>query len=415
MSRCIYCDEAKPFTDEHVVSAGLGGDDKGWMLRDCVCGDCNTKVFSKLEAKFLRSSPVAIARLFHQEKTRGRGRKTGAPTLNTQQTLMEDRAKGIFLNQDLRQGFEPVILPQVVLESPGTLSAHMQDVATGRAFLSSLQASLAGDLLLIRKIKVGLEVAYEHTPLTWNATTEEYVASPVQISAKAPNTKDGVVWVEELIMPSTARSASRLTPRIYRRNQGQLVCAVVDLNDARGVLTLLRRNGGAVVVPEGAVPIEIESEGVHLKLAMSIAVHDRVLTKIGINLAAYLFDPDFVRRPEFAETKSYALTGKGHVLKIHADRHPSNQLGEANQLPGVHVFCITPANSGNDDSRLLSVMISLYGGPFESFALAELPKGTPELNDPIIILVFYNENRIERFSMNDLHQMAEADGLGSVN
>jgi hypothetical protein len=79
------------------------------MLKDCVCGECNTKVFSKLEVKFLRSSPVAIARLFHQKRTRGRGGKTGAPTLNTRQNLLGDRAKGIFLNQDLQQGFEPII------------------------------------------------------------------------------------------------------------------------------------------------------------------------------------------------------------------------------------------------------------------------------------------------------------------
>lgn len=409
MARCIYCDEAKPFTDEHVVSAGLGGDDKGWMLKDCVCGDCNTKVFSKLEAKFLRSSPVAIARLFHQKRTRSRGGKTGAPTLNTQQNLLEDRANGIFLNQDLRQGFEPIILPQIVLETPGSLSAHMPDVAAGRAFLSALRDSLAGDLLLIRKIKVDHEVAYEQTPLTWNAPTEEYVASPVQTSAKAPNTLDGAVWVEELKLPPTARSASRLTPRIYRRTQGQLVCAVVDLDDAPGVLTHLRRNDGALIVPDDAVPVEVESEGGHLNLEMSIAVHDRVLTKIGINLAAYIFGPDFVRRPEFAEAKNYALTGRGHILKIQADKHPSNRP-EIGELPDVHVFCIAAANSGNNNTRLLSVMISLYGGPFETFALAELPKDAPELSDPIIILVFYNENRIERFSMNDLQRLAQAYG-----
>jgi hypothetical protein len=29
-----------PFTDEHVVSAGFGGDDKAWFLKDCVCSDC---------------------------------------------------------------------------------------------------------------------------------------------------------------------------------------------------------------------------------------------------------------------------------------------------------------------------------------------------------------------------------------
>ena len=45
---CIYCGEQKPFTAEHVVSAGIGGDDPDWMLTDCICSDCNTKVFAPL-------------------------------------------------------------------------------------------------------------------------------------------------------------------------------------------------------------------------------------------------------------------------------------------------------------------------------------------------------------------------------
>ena len=51
---CIYCGSPGPFTAEHVVSAGLGGDDNAWLLDDLVCGVCNTDIFSKLETKFLR-------------------------------------------------------------------------------------------------------------------------------------------------------------------------------------------------------------------------------------------------------------------------------------------------------------------------------------------------------------------------
>ncbi len=45
---CIYCPSTGPFTDEHVVPAGLGGDDKDWLLKDAVCGVCNTTIFSPL-------------------------------------------------------------------------------------------------------------------------------------------------------------------------------------------------------------------------------------------------------------------------------------------------------------------------------------------------------------------------------
>src|SRR4051794_23745756 len=42
---CIYCDSKGPFSEEHVVPAGLGGDDRDWLLKDCVCAKCNTTVF----------------------------------------------------------------------------------------------------------------------------------------------------------------------------------------------------------------------------------------------------------------------------------------------------------------------------------------------------------------------------------
>lgn len=60
-SICIYCDGAGPFSDEHVVCAGLGGDDKRFLLVNVVCARCNTDVFSPLELEALRSSPLAIA------------------------------------------------------------------------------------------------------------------------------------------------------------------------------------------------------------------------------------------------------------------------------------------------------------------------------------------------------------------
>ena len=78
---CIYCGSEGPFSDEHAVCAGLGGDDGAWLLKGCVCRVCNTDIFSKLETKFLRSSPVALARLFLQPRTRDKGSKTGVPSV----------------------------------------------------------------------------------------------------------------------------------------------------------------------------------------------------------------------------------------------------------------------------------------------------------------------------------------------
>jgi hypothetical protein len=81
VSGCIYCGSPGPFSDEHVISAGLGGDDNRWLLKDCICCICNTDIFSKLETKFLRESPVGIARLFLQDRTRDQGNRTAPPSI----------------------------------------------------------------------------------------------------------------------------------------------------------------------------------------------------------------------------------------------------------------------------------------------------------------------------------------------
>lgn len=415
MSTCIYCGESKPFTDEHVVSAGLGGDDKKWMLKDCVCKDCNTIVFSKLEASFLRASPVAIARLFHQEKTRGRGGKTGTPRLNTKQSFLEDRERNIFLNQELRQGFEPIVLPQIVLETLTTFSAHLPDAEVGREFFGLLRNATADSPVLVQKVKTGFEVGYRTVGLTWDKKKEEFLASAPEIAAKPPKQAGEVIWVEELVMPLTSKSASKLTPRVYRRSQGQLVCAVLRADDAPRFLTHLRRSADVFTISDDTVPIETPANDVHLALQIRVDVHDRVMTKIGINLAAKLFGLDFVRRPEFARAKDYARTGRGHILKINADKHPSNQLMTAGYMPDIHIFCIAEAKSDDDSTRLLTLMARLYGGPIESFALAELPKDAPELSEPIVVMVAYNENVIDRYSFNDLRKLAESDGLGATD
>ncbi|QUP54739.1 hypothetical protein GO998_13865 [Ralstonia syzygii] len=60
---CLYCNVASPFTDEHVFPAGLGGDDRRYLLKNLVCEHCNTGIFSKLEGRFMRSSTVAIGNM----------------------------------------------------------------------------------------------------------------------------------------------------------------------------------------------------------------------------------------------------------------------------------------------------------------------------------------------------------------
>jgi len=109
---CIYCPSEGPFSDEHVIPAGLGGDDVHWLLKDCVCRVCNTEIFSKLETKFLRISPMAIARLFVQPQTR-----SGTPSVQPTITYHHDARSGLLLEAELGPGGAPKILPQLIVQS----------------------------------------------------------------------------------------------------------------------------------------------------------------------------------------------------------------------------------------------------------------------------------------------------------
>src|SRR5471030_2615714 len=76
---CIYCGLLRPFNDEHVFPAGLGGDDRAFMLRDLVCETCNSETFSRMEAGLMRNSPEAFARVHSQSRGRKRKKSSGGP------------------------------------------------------------------------------------------------------------------------------------------------------------------------------------------------------------------------------------------------------------------------------------------------------------------------------------------------
>lgn len=76
---CIYCNKLRPFTDEHIFPAGLGGDDRNFLLKNLVCGFCNSYFAKNLELTFMRSSEAALSRIFHQPAARKR-KKNNQPS-----------------------------------------------------------------------------------------------------------------------------------------------------------------------------------------------------------------------------------------------------------------------------------------------------------------------------------------------
>src|SRR5437868_12140504 len=302
---CIYCGSTGPFTDEHVIPAGLGGDDKAWLLKEVVCGVCNTDVFSKLETKFMRASPVAVARLFLQPKTRIRGSRTAAPTIQSAASYFDDPELNILLEQEFSGG-QPVVLPQVVLQPPNMLSVSGNDVASANALLAELGA-FGATISIVEKRRDGIEVRFAETVLSWS--DDQYQPGETMVRSTPA---DEAIWLEPLTRPAN-ETTSLLPPRVFRRSKGGLVCRADSIEQAARFLGCVRANHATLVVPDATPARSFDRPSIHLNQVFDLTAYYRVLTKIGFNLSAYLFGAEVVRHSTFDRARHYAHSGVGAV------------------------------------------------------------------------------------------------------
>ncbi|MDR3489784.1 MAG: hypothetical protein P4M05_33460 [Bradyrhizobium sp.] len=398
---CIYCDKKNVFTDEHVVSAGLGGDDPAWMLKDCVCGNCNTKVFSPLELKAFRSSPIALARLFLQPKTRGRGGQTGTPSIQASVSYYEDIATALLLEQELGPGGRPVLLPQMVIVSSKEMQVFVSDAAKGAKFIEQVKQTLSQSTLsLVEKVREGAVSLFYATSIRWGDEKGFFQDGDRTEVSKPPT--DGL-WIEPLDFPSrpNVEEEFKLPPRLFQRSGGQLVCRVASTAHAMALASIARTDLTSITIPASAVPKEVKGGQVRQSLNVDLTAWDRVRTKISINLCAKIFGLDLVRRPEFSSAKAYALTGKGHVLTVPSTKAHliAPMFGPA--LDHHHVFIITASKAQDVKKTGLAVFSRLYGGPVEGVLPAELPIDVPLPNKPIFVVVDYHAQRIQQMTTEE--------------
>lgn len=134
-STCIYCSSNGPFSAEHMIPAGLGADDKRFLLRDMVCKTCNTTVFSPLELEWLRSSPTTIGRIFMQAEGRKRGSKKNPPKLGAR-TKVVVTPEGYTAEAEIGYRGKATILPQLILVDDRQCSVSGSDKEEFSGFIS---------------------------------------------------------------------------------------------------------------------------------------------------------------------------------------------------------------------------------------------------------------------------------------
>jgi hypothetical protein len=396
ISGCIYCGSPGPFSDEHVVCAGLGGDDGEWLLVGCVCRVCNTDIFSKLETKFLRASPAALARLFLQPHTRKQGSKTGKPSVQPKVSYVRDPGTGILVEGELGAAGHGEVLSQLVVVDAQQIAFTGRDTASVTTFLSELGAAFSDDMALIEKTRNGFEVGYDVTPLSWKDGA--YTPGDTTTSSRPPAAG---FWVEPLTRPATAQEGETIPPRIFQRTTGQFVARVSGVKQAAIFLTVLRNAPELMDSTKVAAATSAQAKpGFHQSYIFDMAAYDRTLTKIGLNLVAKLLGLDLIRNPAFDAAVAYARDGVGGVYKHSPERSIqfANVLGSA--LPERHTLALL-SGPGCSGGNSLIFMARLYGGPMESIRLAEMETPIAGLESPIVVHVDYANHKIERLTLEE--------------
>ncbi len=398
---CIYCPSVGPFTDEHVVPAGMGGDDGSWLLKDLVCGGCNTDVFSPMETKVMRASPLAIARLFRQTRSRKRGKKTAAPSIHAPLSYFDDPQSGLLLEQELGSGGQSRVWPQVNFVPPERMTVSATDAASANELIGDL--GLLGDRLTVcEKLRDGLEVRYRLTLLRWDGVA--YEPGEVDSAAAAPR---AAIWLEPLEYPETEADGT-LNARVFRRAKGPMTCRADGVEAVASLLTLIRHNHPKLVVPADAASISTDTPNIHLRQVMDPVAYDRVLVKIGVNVCAHLFGDETVRTPAFARAREYARYGTGSVVQLSTEE--AKTITDAFPVLAHHHLLLIDAKApkGGEPGRVMITM-QFYGGISHSYLLA-VGDAVPNAAHPIFVVVDYEANSIERHSPESFAGFAKRNG-----
>lgn len=388
---CVYCEGKGPFTGEHMFPAGLGGDDKRYILEGVVCGNCNTKVFSALEADYLRRAPIAIARFAFQEEGRDRGGKSRAPTLQTEVTeVLDTKSEKIFEAEMVPPFNKAKILPQILFEADERCSVTAEDPAQLQSFFEKLLVLLESDwVVLISKNTVEQKVWYTEETYVW--TGDIYtVKSSVQLDRVSKGAK---IWFERALASPPSSTSHVRSPRLFQRGngnfsiRGEINAIAVYLGTARRLVQNIQMSD----VPQKTD--KMEGYSVHIGMSMKVDSELRVLAKIGLNLAIQVYGHQYVRHSSFAKIKKFILFGKKGGVKLLPLDTAKNLVGIAQWPDERHIICLGPMKLSASQLALV-LIVRLYGGPVQVIVLGESLAHPPN-NGMYLCSVDYAKHLIE--------------------
>lgn len=388
-SICIYCDGAGPFSDEHVVCAGLGGDDKRFLLVNVVCARCNTDIFSPLELEALRSSPLAIARSFMQPTGRKRGKRTSPPKLDAQSKLMINK-DGYPYEIDFGQHSKPIILPQLMVLGEKEVQKTAENIDDLIAFEKSLSHLLEmPTLCCVRKLSTEDGLPFEVYTTIRSGNTFTLSGHPERL-AKPPV---DAIWLEE--PRGQDERAPRPLANIFRPQRGGTALRLegMTLETALGFYRLVTQQ----IALTNMVESEIVNPLVSVSMTVRVGVMERVIAKVGLNLLAYYLGADYLRHSAFATTKQAILKGSPLLNLVNVD---NQQVAAILDCAPVNHHCFVLSAITIPMGEYTLIMISkLYG----LCTLISLGSGMPPADRelPLIVTADYINHKVRLWSLTE--------------
>ncbi|WAL84976.1 hypothetical protein OYT13_11520 [Pandoraea sp. XJJ-1] len=388
MTTCIYCGSAGPFSDEHVIPAGLGGDDRRFMLKGIVCEYCNCRVFSPLEASLLRASPVALARQFLQKTGRRRASGASSPTMQAEQILMVTR-EGNQLETELGEFGRAVTLAQIHQTTNTSCDTHARDKQQLTTFLGALRSCLLDTAIVLEKATSG---AGRYVLRTYDGRSGAYTITSTQNTDVRPKK---YIWLSTV---ARIEEPNARLPIVFSRRSGQVSMKVPDGYPIDQALTFFKKAAHQIDV-SATVSNDIENPIVHVSnVAMDISIQPRVLAKIGINLLAFAVGADFVRDRQFDEIKR-------SIVRNDPPLYPRSAESLSNVFAKVpdtcHVFALFGPDLGAPAGYNPLVLASrLYGHMFDLVPLCLSAPPVP-VGLPLYFTADYTSHQIKQLTSRE--------------
>ena len=390
VTQCIYCPSKGPFSDEHVFPAGMGGDDKNFLLKGMVCKNCNTGIFSKLELSLMRRSPIGLGRQFLQTRTRDRGARTSSPTIETKTHFILD-AEGRLLESEYDDNGAETLLAQCIIEGENILYTAQDTEHLSKMYAALAEILEATQVKLITKERND-QVRYLVDLYDWS--DDKYKLTSSETLKKPPALG---IWLD-----TYTGNQTNFSPRFFQRLAGQLGLRTTPETDHSKLLRSMRRTLPSMQKKQAeATASSIEQPIVQIEMVIDVAGSERALAKIGMNFLAFTFGPSFINRPQFESIKNSILTGHPELPHSSFGEEHQNVVNDLFGNVPKHCHCVVIMPFPTDDGLCeIYFNAKLYGsGAYKTLLAKQLPLS--DLTYPIYFLINYETNTITPMSMVD--------------